>query len=71
MLAADFVCCFQDRGVLQQHAAEAHELCEKQAGRIEEARAVIIALLGALPAEVANSHELDLAARAQDWLKEV
>lgn len=70
-LAADFVVCWQDRMGLQQHAAELNECCEKQGARLLDARAIIVTLLGMLPAEAQGSHDLDIEARARDWLKEI
>jgi len=66
ILSADFVCAWQDLAALRGFAAEMNEHREKQAGRIEEARAIIVTLKGCC-----DVLDASLAERVDGWLKEV
>jgi hypothetical protein len=69
-VAGELACVRQDYAALQQQAVVMNEACEKQAARIDEARACILALLDWAVGCGGNEGDA-LAVRANAWLKEV
>jgi hypothetical protein len=70
-VAGELACVRQDYAALQQQAVEMNEACEKQAARIDEARACLLALLGAFGNQHPNgTPETDCEDRARKWLEE-